>query len=133
MQAWRERTLAFTFVMLAASTALIGPSLLGLDGSGPVLGVLLAVGAVLAALRPAIANLPAVLGQEVGVYARELWLGPVIAVVMVVLLAPGASAGELQSVGGLAGLVGMFNYFLRPLYLYLYRLLRRALPLDRLG
>jgi hypothetical protein len=128
MDVWRERTLAFTFVMLAASVTLIVPGLLGLGGSGEVLGVLLAIGALLAAVRPAIADLPGVLGRDIGPYAKELWLGPVVGVVMVPLLAPGATAGELQSVGGLAGLVGMLNYFLRPLYFSAYGLVRRFLP-----
>ena len=132
MDIWRERALTLTFVFLTASAALIGPSLLGLRPSGPVLAVLLAAGALLAAFRPALAELPAVVGYDVGPHARELWLGPVVAVVMVVLLAPGGSPGELQAVGGVAGLVGMLNYFLRPLYLYAYGLLRQYLPTDRL-
>lgn len=131
MDIWRERTLAFTFVMLAASVALIVPGFFGLDGSGEVLGVLLAIGALLAAVRPAIADLPPVMGHEIGVYLRELWLGPVIGVAMVPLLAPGASAGELQSIGGLAGLIGMVNYFLRPLYFFVYDLVRRFVPDER--
>jgi hypothetical protein len=130
MEVWRERTLAFTFVMLAASVALIVPSLAGLGGSGPVLAVLLAVGALLAAVRPAIADLPMVMGHDISAYVRELWLGPVIGVAMVPLLAPGASAGELQSVGGIAGIVGMANYFVRPLYFYVYELVRSYVP-DR--
>jgi hypothetical protein len=132
MSVWRERALTLTFVFLTASVALIGPSLLGLRPSGPVLAVLLAAGGLLAALRPALAALPTVMGYGVGSHARELWLGPVVGVVMVVLMAPGGSAGELQTVGGVAGLLGMFNYFLRPLYLYAYDLLRRYLPTDQL-
>jgi len=128
MEVWRERTLAFTFVMLAASVVLIVPALFGLDGSGEMFGVLLAIGALLAAVRPALADLPPVVGHDIGAYLQELWLGPVIGVVMVLLLAPGATAGELQSVGGLAGLVGMLNYFLRPLYFSVYGLVRRYLP-----
>jgi len=132
MDTWRERSLTLTFVFLTASVALIGPSLLGLRPSGPVLAVLLAAGGLLAALRPALAELPTVVGYDVGPHARELWLGPVVGVVMVVLLAPGGTSGELQTVGGVAGLLGMFNYFLRPLYFYTYELLRRYLPTDQL-
>jgi hypothetical protein len=128
MDVWRERTLALTYVLLAASVALIGPSLAGLGGSGPVLAVLLAAGALLASVRPAIADLDPVMGYDVGAYVKELWLGPVVAVAMVVVLAPGASAGELQSVGGLAGFVGMVNYFLRPLYFFLVDLVGRYVP-----
>jgi len=128
MDVWRERTLAFTFVMLAASVALIVPSVVGMDGSGEVLGVLLAIGGLLAAVRPAIAELSPVAGVDVGVYLKELWLAPVIGVAMVPLLAPGATAGELQSLGGLAGLIGMVNYFLRPLYFSAYALVQRYRP-----
>lgn len=114
--------------MLAASITLIVPGLLGLSGSGEVLGVLLAVGALLAGVRPAIADLPPVAGHDIGVYTKELWLGPVVGVAMVPVLAPGATAGELQAIGGLAGFVGMLNYFLRPLYFSVYGLIRRVLP-----
>lgn len=128
MEVWRQRTLELTFVMLAASVTLIVPSLLGLSGSGEVLGVLLAVGALLAGVRPAIADLPPVVGHDVGVYTKELWLGPVVGVAMVPVLAPGATAGELQAIGGLAGFVGMLNYFLRPLYFSAYGVVRRLRP-----
>jgi hypothetical protein len=132
MDDWRERTLGLTFVLLAASVLLIGPSLAGVGASIPLFVALLAVGAVLGGLRSRLADLPTVAGHEVGTYAKELWLGPVVAVVVVVPVAPAASAGELQSLGGLAGFLGMFNYFVRPLYFTLYNLVRRYLPTDRM-
>jgi hypothetical protein len=36
---------------------------------------------------------------------------------------PSATPAEVQALGGLLGLVGMANYFLRPLYLFAYDLL----------
>lgn len=132
MGVWRERTLVLTFVLLAGSLALILPAALGVGASGPLLGVVLATGAVLAALRPRLATLPTVLEHDIGVYARELWLGPVVAVAVVAVVDTGASAGELQALGGLLGLLGMLNYFLRPVYFLLYDLLRRVVPGDRL-
>jgi len=132
MGTWRERTITLTFVLLTGSLTLILPGLLGVGASGPLLGVVLAAGAVLAALRPRLATLPTVLKHDIGVYARELWLGPVVAVAVVAVADTGASAGELQTLGGLLGLVGMLNYFLRPIYFLLYDLLRRVVPADRL-
>ena len=41
-----------------------------------------------------------------------------------VVLEPTASAEELQALGGIVGLVGMVNYFLRPVYLLLYSLVQ---------
>jgi hypothetical protein len=41
------------------------------------------------------------------------------------LLVPGASPEELQALGGIAGFVGMINYFLRPVYFLVYSLLKR--------
>ena len=125
MDVWRERTLALTFVLLAASVALIVPSLAGIGASGPSLAVLLAAGAVLSAVRPALADLPTVMGYEAGRYVKDIWLGPVIGVAMVFVIAPNASPGELQSLGGLAGLLGVVNYFVRPLYLFIYDGLHR--------
>jgi len=131
MDVWRERTLALTFVLLAASLALIAPGLVGIGASGPSLAVLLAAGAVLAAVRPALSDLPPVVGYDVGRYVKDIWLGPVIGVAMVFVIAPNASPGELQSLGGLAGLLGMLNYFVRPLYLFVYSFLQRLLAADR--
>jgi hypothetical protein len=56
-----------------------------------------------------------VMGNDLGGYGTVLWLGPVVAIV-VCLLAFGATPSELQSLGGLVGLAGMVNYFLRPVY-----------------
>lgn len=131
MAVWRERTLALTFVLLAASVVLILPGLVGVGASGPLLGVVLALGAVLAALRPRLGSLPTVLGYDIRPCARELWLGPVVAVAAVAVVDTGVSAGELQSLGGLLGLLGMLNYFLRPVYLLLYDLLRRLVRSAR--
>lgn len=54
-------------------------------------------------------------------FVADLWVGPVLAA-LVVVLALDASAGEVQALGGLVGLAGMVNYFLRPVYHLLYGL-----------
>lgn len=129
-EVWRERTLALTFVLLTASALLIPPGVLGIGASIPVLAVLFGTGLVLAALRDTLAGLPRVLGYDLGTYLREIWLGPFVAVALVLLVAPSASPGELQSIGGVAGLAGMANYFVRPLYFLVYGLVRRFLPAE---
>ena len=126
MQDWRNRTIQATFVLLAASAVLIGSGLAGFGASGPLLAVFFALAAMLAAFRPQIAALPSVWGYDVGSYLRDLWSGPVIAAVLVLIIEPSASPGELQSIGGIAGFIGMVNYFIRPLYFVLYGLIRRV-------
>lgn len=130
MQEYHDRALSFTYILLTAATLLIGCSFLGLSGDGPVLGVLLALGAVLAAAREQLEAIPSVIGYRVGRFARDLWLGPVIAVVLVFLVKPGATPEELQAIGGMAGVIGMGNYFLKPVYLYLIRLAKRVVSTD---
>lgn len=130
MELLRALTLRATFVLLTASVALILPSLAGIGASGPAFAVLLAAAAVLAAVRPHIAALPPVVGYDIGNPLKDIWLGPVVGVAMVLIIAPGASAGELQAIGGIAGFLGMVNYFVRPLYLYLYHLLHRFVARD---
>ena len=131
MQRWYDRTLAATVVLLVASVSLLVPGLAGLGGSGPMLAVLLSAGAVLAAFRPKLAELPSVLGYDLAVYLRESWLGPVVAVGLVLVIQPGASPAEMQAIGGIAGFVGMLNYFVRPLYFLVFGAVRRVLPIDR--
>jgi hypothetical protein len=46
-----------------------------------------------------------------------LWAGPLVAA-GVMLVGWGATPGELQSLGGVVGLVGMVNLLLRPVYHY---------------
>lgn len=129
----REYTLALTFIFLTASVSLLVPGLLGIAASGPVFAVVLAGAAVLSALRPQLGDLPEMSGYPVGIYLREIWLGPVIAVVLVLLIEPNATAAELQAIGGIAGFLGMVNYFVRPLYLFLISQVYRLVPTDRTG
>lgn len=130
MQQLHDWLLSITYIFLTASILLIGSSVLGLGGDGPVLAVLLALGAVLAATREYLENAPTVFGYRVGRFARDLWLGPVIAVALVFLIEPGASSAELQAIGGIAGFVGMLNYFLRPLTFLVFRLGRRIVSSE---
>ena len=132
MNRWHDRTLSATYVLVVAGLALVALGLAGIEASGPPLAVLLATGAVLSALRPKLAQLPNAAGYRVGRFARDIWLAPVVAVAFVWLIAPNASAGEMQSIGGIAGFLGMVNYFVRPVYLYAAATLRGYVPTGKL-
>ena len=49
----------------------------------------------------------------------------VLVAAVAVVLFPEATAGEVQALGGLIGLAGMGNYFLRPVYRLVYGVGRR--------
>ena len=112
---WLRETLRLTVVLLAASIALVGAGTIGIGGGVPLLLVL--AGLALAAFsgRTALARVRPRLGIALGRYLGVVWLGPVVAG-LVVLTALDASAAEVQALGGLLGLVAMLNYFLRPVY-----------------
>ena len=65
-------------------------------------------------------------------YLSGLWLGPTIAAIVgIVGLLIGASPGELQALGGVAGLVGVFNMLLRPVYRIVHYVLSVTLQIGR--
>lgn len=113
----------FTALLLVAAVALIGASLLGLGGSLPLAGVLAVASVGLFLARHALADLAADYYLLVRVL-EDCWIGTTAATLTVVV-SLGTTPGELQTLGGLIGLVGMLNYFLRPLYRLTYRLGRR--------
>jgi hypothetical protein len=80
--------------------------------------VVLSVGLYLA--RPD-SSIGFVYGLDIDALLGSLWLAPAVAAVPLVLEL-GASPGEMQALGGLLGLAGMANYFLRPVYLLVYSL-----------
>jgi hypothetical protein len=116
-----------TYILLVASFLLIGPGLVGFGPTIPLAGGLAALAALLWLGRDRLRTLPTVVGYDLGWYARDSYLAAVLSVPLV-LVRLGGPAAELQAVGGLVGLVGMANYFLRPLYLlvvnFLVRLVR---------
>ncbi|MFB6310623.1 MAG: hypothetical protein ABEH64_05500 [Salinirussus sp.] len=113
-----------TSVLLVASLTLIVPGVVGL-GSSPLLVLGLALGSVgLYAVRDRIGNIGLIGDVNVGAILRVSWVGSVIGTVLA-LLVLGASPGELQATGGLCGLAGMANYFLRPVYSLVYGAGRR--------
>ena len=112
---WREESVRVTFALLVASVGLLGPGLAGITASLTLVAVLFGVAGLLFFARDRLDAGPTVLGREVGAFGRVLWTGPAIAAV-VCLAFLGATPAELQALGGLVGLVGMANYFLRPVY-----------------
>lgn len=118
MEVWRNRSRRVTIVLVVTSAVLIGPAAAGI-GATPLLAA--ALGALTAALwvgRETLGSLPTVVGYEFGQHARDAWIGAALGTAVVVLTL-GAPAVELQAFGGVAGLIGMMNYFVRPLYLFL--------------
>jgi len=53
------------------------------------------------------------------------WIGPLVAAVVFALYRD-ATPAELQTLGAVVGLIGMFNYLLRPLYFFAGGLLSRV-------
>jgi hypothetical protein len=110
-----ERAVRATFVLLVASLGLLGAGLAGTAASLTLAAGLLGIGGVLFTARGRLDAGPEFAGRDPGAYGRLLWAGPVVAAA-VCLAFLGATPAELQSLGGLVGLVGMANYFLRPVY-----------------
>lgn len=112
---WLRTTLDGTYVGLVAALLLVALGRLGI-GAGPLVVVVLSTLAGLAWLgRSALAAVRPRLGIPLGRYLRLTWAGPVLAIA-VTLVGFDATAGELEAMGGLVGLLAMVNYFLRPVY-----------------
>lgn len=118
MEALRRRSHHATVTLLITSVVLIGPALAGVGSTLPLAVVIGAFAGLLWQVRETLAKLPTVVGYDLGEHARHVWVGVLFGAV-VVLGTLGTPPVELQAYGGLAGLVGMVNYFVRPLYLFL--------------
>jgi len=112
---WYEETFRVTVVLLTASLALLVPGFAGIGGSLALVLVLVVLGSALFAGREQLAAGPKAVGHDLGYYGQVLWAGPIVGA-LVVLIALDATTAELQALGGLVGLAGMVNYFLRPVY-----------------
>lgn len=123
------RTQRVTVVLIAASLALVAPGLVGVGTSLSLAAGLVGLAGVLWWARDRLGAAGTVAGIDFGVGLRDLWIGVGIAVA-IVLGIPGTNPGELQALGGLCGLLGMANYFLRPVYATLIgmgQMVRRSL------
>ncbi|WP_254272925.1 hypothetical protein [Haloarcula marina] len=115
----RSGTMQVTALLLVASGLLLALGFAGVPASVPLVGLLLAFAVGLYLTRPDGGEFGYVVGLDVDSLLESLWLAPAIAAVPL-LFELGATPEEVQALGGLLGLAGMVNYFLRPLYLLLY-------------
>ena len=114
-------TMEATVHLLVAGALLIAASLADLGGSAALVGVLLVAAVALFAVREYVPPLGTVLGHDVQRTLTDLWIAPALAATTTAV-ALGSTPGELQSLGGILGLVAMVNYFLRPVYYAVYSL-----------
>jgi hypothetical protein len=115
MQRLARYATQLTAVLVAASVALIVPGVVGVGASVPLVVLIVAVGLGLEAGVRRVKHRPLVEHSRFGDAFRAFPTGVLLASI-VILFSPTATAGELQALGGLAGLLGMLNYFLRPVY-----------------
>ena len=111
-----------TIVLLAGGLSLVAAGTAGIDGS---IGLVFALGLVSVGVGLAATALDDSESEfDVRRVLADLWIGPALAAVIVVVWL-GATPGEVQALGGLVGLLGMLNYFLRPFYHLVYGLGQR--------
>lgn len=115
----RYGTMQATALLLIAGGLLIALGVAGVGASLPLVGglVLLSIGLYLT--RPDEGRIGRIAGVDVDAVLGALWLAVLVAAVPL-LLEPSATPEEVQALGGLLGLAGMANYFLRPVYLVVY-------------
>jgi hypothetical protein len=124
MERWRdEPEVRLTLALLAGAAVLVA---LGTAGVGGSVVLVVALAALTALASAAGDELLETAWQRVDShgYVADLWVGFLVAGVAVLLVLD-ATPGEVQALGGLVGLVGMVNYFLRPVYRILFGLGRR--------
>jgi len=116
-----------TVVLLVAGLLLVAAGTAGVTGSLALVGALVLVGVALYLLseRVGVVGAADATAPDPRVVLTDIWLGPFLAAAVAGFYL-GATAGEVQALGGLVGLVGMLNYFLRPFYHLLHGLARRV-------
>ncbi|GGN99844.1 hypothetical protein [Haloarcula pellucida] len=119
----RSATMQVTILLLVAAGLLLALGVAGVPASLPLVVLLLALAGGLYLTRPDEGGVGFVVGIDVDSLLDSLWLAPAIAAAPLVLEL-GATPEEVQALGGLLGLAGMANYFLRPVYLLAYGLVR---------
>lgn len=111
-------TMQVTVLCLIASGTLLALGAAGVPASLALVAFLLVLSAGLYYTRPDTDG-GRLLGIDIGRLLATLWLAPALSALAVVV-EPTASPAELLALGGLVGLAGMLNYFLRPVYLLAY-------------
>lgn len=130
MDIWRARSQRATYILLVASATCILPGLLDIGSTIFLVAALGSLTGALLLIREELTALPVVVGYDLGWYARDSWVGALVGTA-IVLVSLGATPAELRALGALAGLVGVVNYFLRPLYLFVAEQLLRLLHGSR--
>jgi hypothetical protein len=126
----RHGTMRVTVLLLVAAALAIGFGVAGVGASLPIVVGLLVLTAVLYAGRPDDGRFGSVAGVDAGGVVQSLWVAPLVTSLSL-LVRLSATPGEMQAIGGLLGLAGMANYFLRPVYLLGYDL--AAAVRERIG
>lgn len=116
--------LRISAVFILAAVLLIPLGFLGMSASPAVIvGLLVLAFALFYAWQ---------YSDEYSKYLSGLWLGPTIATIVGIIgLVIGASPGELQALGGIAGLIGVFNLLLRPVYRLIHYVLTVTIQIGR--
>ena len=114
-----------TVFLLVAGFLLIGASLVDVGATVPLAAVSLLLTIALFAARDYVPPIGTVAGRDLRGVLTDSWIATALAATTTAV-ALGATPGELQSLGGLLGLVAMANYFLRPVYFAVYALLASA-------
>ncbi|QGN08048.1 hypothetical protein Hrd1104_12575 [Halorhabdus sp. CBA1104] len=108
---WRIRQV--TGAGFTGGLLLVGCGLAGLPGSLPLSIALIGSGLAGTALRHRLYGL--LDNRAFEAYLTALPAGPLVAG-LVLLVFAGASPGELQTLGGVVGLLALLNHLLRPIY-----------------
>ena len=116
-----------TVILLTAGLSLVAVGTAGVAASLPLVLASVVLAGVTRVVTDAV-EVPATDGVTVRTVATDLWIGPALAAVVLILWLD-ATPGEVQALGGMVGLVGMLNYFLRPFYHLIYGLGRRLAAL----
>jgi hypothetical protein len=127
LAALEELSLAASVHLLVAGLLLIALGMGGVGASVVVVLALLGLAGGLAAIRDRLTGLGPRRGLNTDRLVRDSWITVVLAATTAGI-ALGASPDELMALGGILGLVGVGNYFLRPVYVLVGSLLDARHP-----
>jgi len=119
----RSGTIQLTALFLVASGLLLLLGLAGVSSSLLIAASLLVVAVGLALTRPDGGAVGRVRNVDLDTLFWSLWIAPALAAVTL-LFELDATPEEVVALGGILGLIGMANYFLRPIYLLVYGVVR---------